>query len=111
MIICLLVFYPASRLDWLVLGRLAAGTLPTIPGNPPTVMLAGTSHTVILIHNAFVYALAPLVLLAAAAGLVALCLSGRFDLHDLGAPPPGSAGTARPGPAAATGRVGAADRA
>jgi hypothetical protein len=92
MIICLLVFYPASRLDWLVLGRLAAGTIPTIPGNPPTVMLAGTSHTVILFHDAFVYALAPLVLLAAAAGLVALCLSGRWDLRDPGVPPPGTAG-------------------
>ena len=51
MIVCLLVFYPASRLDWLVLGRLAAATVPTIPGNPPTIMVAGTSHVVILFHN------------------------------------------------------------
>lgn len=111
MIICLILFYPASRLDWLVLGRLAAATIPTIPGNPPTVMVAGTSHVVILFHNAFVYALVPLVLLAAAAGLVALCLSGRWNLRDAGGPPPGSAGTALPGPAAAAGRVGASDRA
>src|SRR5215471_208476 len=34
MIICLLVLYPASRLDWLVLAIVAAGTLPNIPGNP-----------------------------------------------------------------------------
>ena len=92
MIICLLVFYPASRLDWLVLGRLAAGSIATIPGNPPTIMVAGSSHVVILFHNAFVYALVPLVLLAAAAGLVALCLSGRWNLRDPGGPPPGTAG-------------------
>jgi hypothetical protein len=115
MIICLLLFYPASRLDWLVLARLTAGTIPTIPGNPPTIMVAGTSHMVILIHNAFVYALVPLVLLAAAAGLVALCLSGRWDLRDPGgppgAPPLGAAGLERAGSAAEADRVGAADRA
>jgi hypothetical protein len=92
MIICLLLFYPASRLDWLVLGRLAAATIPTIPGNPPTIVVATTSHVVILFHNAFVYALVPLGLLAAAAGLVALCLSGRWNLHDPAGPPPGPAG-------------------
>jgi hypothetical protein len=92
MIICLLLFYPASRLDWLVLGRLAAATIATIPGNPPTIIVAGTSHVVILFHNAFVYALVPLALLAAAAGLVALCLSGRWNLRDPGGPPPGTAG-------------------
>ncbi len=115
MIICLLLFYPASRLDWLVLARLTAGTIPTIPGNPPTIMVATTSHMVILIHNAFVYALVPLVLLAAAAGLVALCLSGRWDLRDPGgppgAPPLGAAGLEGPGSAAEADRVGAADRA
>ncbi len=115
MIICLLLFYPASRLDWLVLARLTAGTIPTIPGNPPTIMVAGTSHLVIGFHNAAVYALVPLVLLGAAAGLVALCLSGRWNLGapggPPGVPPPGTARVARPGSAAPAGRVGAADRA
>jgi len=32
-----------------------------------------------------------LALLAAAAGLVALCLSGRWNLRDPGGPPPGAA--------------------
>ena len=115
MIICLLLFYPASRLDWLVLARLTAGTIPTIPGNPPTIMLARTSHLVIGFHNAAVYALVPLVLLGAAAGLVALCLSGRWNLGGPsgppGAPPPGTARVAGPGSAAPADRVGAADRA
>ena len=34
MIVCVLVLYPASRLDWLVLARLAAGTIANMPGNP-----------------------------------------------------------------------------
>ena len=35
MVICLLVLYPASRLDWLVLARLAVATLANMPGDPP----------------------------------------------------------------------------
>ena len=34
MIIAVLVLYPASRLDWLVLARLAAGTIANMPGIP-----------------------------------------------------------------------------
>jgi hypothetical protein len=115
MIICLLVLYPASRLDWLVLGRLAAGAIPTIPGNPPTIMVAGTSHLVIGFHNVAAYALAPLALFSAAAGLVALCLSGRWKLGEPGgppgAPPPETAGLVRSDSGAVAGPVGAADRA
>jgi hypothetical protein len=91
MIICVLVFYPASRLDWLVITRLAAGTIPNIPGNPhaPPAMV-GT------LHHVFVVTLAPLVLLFAAIGLVALCLSGRWKLREPaelpGAVPPETAG-------------------
>ena len=44
MIICLLVFYPATRLDWLVLARVAAGTIPNTPGNP-TATRSATSST------------------------------------------------------------------
>ncbi len=43
-------------------------------------------------HYTRVYALVPLALLAAAAGLVALCLSGRWNLRDPGSPPPEAAG-------------------
>ncbi len=34
MIICVLVFYPASRLDWLVLARLTGATIANMPGDP-----------------------------------------------------------------------------
>jgi hypothetical protein len=78
MIICLLVLYPASRLDWLVLAIVTAGTLPSIPapGGP-----------VSTVHHFFVVGFAPLVLLVAAIGLVGLCVSGRWKLREPGGPP------------------------
>jgi hypothetical protein len=83
MIICLLVFYPASRLDWLVLARLAAATIANIPGNPR----APLGPFVGLIHHLSVAVFSPLALLAAAAGLVVLCLTGRWKLRQPGEPP------------------------
>jgi alpha-1,6-mannosyltransferase len=76
MIICLLVLYPASRLDWLVLARLTAGTIALMPGSPsplPAPLLAE------LASDSQV-AVAPVVLLAATVGLVALCISRRWKL-------------------------------
>src|SRR5215469_10092979 len=86
MIICLLVLYPASRLDWLVIATVTAGTIPNIPGNPhPPSGVAG-------VHHFFVVTFAPLVLLVAAIGLVALCVTRRWRLSEPGEPP----GTALP---------------
>ena len=34
MIIVLLMFYPATRIDWLVIARVAVGSMPNTPGNP-----------------------------------------------------------------------------
>ncbi len=73
MIICLLVFYPASWLDWLVLLQLAAGTISNMPGNP----WAPASHLAAMIEYRLVGSIAPLLLLGAAAGLVVLCLPWR----------------------------------
>jgi hypothetical protein len=83
MIICVLVLYPASRLDWLVLGRLAAGTISNMPGNP----YLQHSRLLLLADHFAVRILTPMVMLAAAVALVALCLSGRWKLRD--APEPG----------------------
>jgi len=44
------------------------------------------------VHHFFVVTFAPLVLLAAAIGLVALCVTRRWRLHEPGEPP----GTALP---------------
>jgi hypothetical protein len=76
MVICLLVLYPASRLDWLVLARLTAGTIALMPGSLaplPGRLLAA------LAHDSQV-GVAPVVLLAATAGLVALCVSRRWNM-------------------------------
>jgi hypothetical protein len=82
MIIVLLMFYPVTRLDWLVLGRIAAGTIPNTPGNP-----AGPpGHVLGLLHHYSVAVFAPLVLMAAAAGVVVLCLSGHWTAPEPGGP-------------------------
>jgi hypothetical protein len=75
MIICLLIFYPASRLDWLALAPVAVGTITA----PLGIAEAQLGRAADLIHDFSVDVLSPLVLLAAAAGLVALCLSGRWN--------------------------------
>jgi hypothetical protein len=82
MIICLLIFYPASRLDWLVLAPIAIGTITA----PLGLKEAQLGRAADLIHDFSVNVLSPLVLLAAAAGLVALCLSGRWNARE---PDPG----------------------
>lgn len=82
MIICLLVLYPASRLDWLVLAIVTAGTVPNIPGNPNA-----PPGVVDHLHHFFIVRFAPLVLLVAAIGLVALCVSGRWKLREHCEPP------------------------
>src|SRR5258708_3488525 len=96
-------------------GRLAAGPIASIPGTPRGIMLAGTSPLVIASHNVAVSALAPLALFGAAAGLVALCLSGRWKPGGPGgppgSPPPETAGLVRSGSGTVAGQVGAADRA
>jgi hypothetical protein len=82
MIVCLLVLYPATRLDWLVIARLVAATIPNIPGNP-----SAPSGAVGSAHHIFVFTVAPIVLLAAAVGLIALCLTGWWNRRGPGDPP------------------------
>jgi hypothetical protein len=84
MIICVLVLYPATRLDWLVLARLTAGTIANMPGDP----LLPHGHVLSLLDHYAVHVVAPLVILGAAVGLVALCWSGRWNPPDRDGPPP-----------------------
>jgi len=76
MVICLIVLYPASRLDWLVVVRMTAATFALMPGN------AGypRQHLLKVITSDSLYYLAPAVLLAAAVALVWLCRTGRWDM-------------------------------
>jgi hypothetical protein len=84
MIICVLVLYPATRLDWLVLARLTAGTIANMPGNP----LLPHGHLLSLLDHYAIRAVAPLVILGTAVGLVVLCWSGRWNPKDPADPPP-----------------------
>ena len=77
MAICLLAVYPASRLDWLVLGRLiltAPVYLPGVPGPIP----AWLNNTI----NVVGYYVAPDARLAAAVAFVVLCLTGRWGWRE-----------------------------
>ena len=77
MIICLLLFYPASRLDWIVLGRLTVGTIALIPGDPflhAGGMIDRLNHDVLTLW-------APVLLLVSAVGLACLAATGRWRVH------------------------------
>jgi hypothetical protein len=87
MIVCLLMFYPATRLDWLVLAAIAAGTIAAPLGMPTSPL----GHVVGLLHHLTVLILAPLVVLAAATALVVLCLTRRWNLRDMPSARPGTA--------------------
>jgi hypothetical protein len=77
MIICVLVLYPASRLDWLVLARLTAATIANMPGDP-----SGTpNHSLLALDTFLVHGMAPLVLLTCAGWLVVLAISGQWGLR------------------------------
>ena len=100
MILCLLLLYPASRLDWLVLARLTAGTISNMPGDP----YLHHGHLLNVADHWAVHVIAPIVILAAAVGLVGLCVTGRWDLQEPPGPPPPARApllpAARPVPAA-----------
>ncbi len=87
MIVCVLLFYPASRLDWVVLAWLSAITIAEMPG----VGLADrqTMGRVLADIQAQDLAhLAPLVMLGALLAFVVLCLTRRWNV----APAPDQAG-------------------
>ncbi len=77
MIICVLVLFPASRLDWLILARLGAATIANMPGDPSGVPgRALRDFDVFLVHG-----LAPAVLLAVTVGVVVLAVTGRWGVQ------------------------------
>ncbi len=84
----MLTLYPASRLDWLVLTRLTAGTLANMPGNP----LLPHGHVLHVLDHYAIHAVAPLLILGAAVGPVVLCWSGRWNPPDLDPPYPVDSG-------------------
>lgn len=77
MIFSVLALYPASRLDWVLLARLGAATIGTMPGNPN-----GVPGPTLRPFDAFlVHGLVPTALLACAVGVVVLAISGRWGVR------------------------------
>jgi hypothetical protein len=95
MIICVLVFYPATRLDWLAIAWLTALTIADMPGRGlhPDRGLGTLPHE---LQKQFLQHFAPLVMLVVAIALVVLCLNGRWRAPEasggvpLAAPPQSS---------------------
>jgi hypothetical protein len=79
MAIGLLAVYPASRLDWAVLGQLTAGTLALMPGVVGSVLRL-RPHWLGSVAFLDTFWLMPVVLLACLAALVWLCLSGGWKI-------------------------------
>jgi hypothetical protein len=83
MIICVLVLYPASRLDWLILARLGAATIANMPGDVGGVPVRSLSS----FDRYLVHGFAPTVLLAVAVGVVLLAMSGAWGVQQEPGPP------------------------
>jgi hypothetical protein len=77
MILALLALYPASRLDYVVVVQLMAGTFSMMPGGSPFEPPLGWLRT--FSHEVW-FAGAPLVLLAAVVAAVLLCVSGAWNV-------------------------------
>jgi hypothetical protein len=73
MVFCLLALFPASRLDWPVLARLAAGTLYSLPGMPGP--LPAVFGGFLPVEQRLVV---PVIRLAALAAVIVLCLTGAW---------------------------------
>jgi hypothetical protein len=80
MIIALLALYPASRLDYVVVVQMTAGTFSMMPGGSPFEPPLGWLRT--FSHETW-FAGVPLVLLAAAVAVVLLCV---FNAWNIGQP-------------------------
>jgi hypothetical protein len=77
MIIGLLALYPASRLDYVVIGQMTAGTFALVPGGSTFPPPHGWLTT---FWNATLSAITPTVLLAAVVAVVLLCVSGAWNI-------------------------------
>lgn len=83
-IICVLVFYPATRIDWLAIAWLTALTVADMPGRGlhPTIKLGSLPHE---LQKQFLQHLAPLVMLVTAIALVVWCINGHWRAQPTGA--------------------------
>ena len=75
MILCVLVLFPSTWLDWLVLARLTAATIANMPGD------AGGAPSAVLrpFDVSMVHGLAPAILLAVTVITILVAVSGRWE--------------------------------
>jgi len=76
MALSLLLLYPASALDWLIVARLAVATLANMPGNPAF----PPGHELKVADQFIIHTMAPVALLSCAALLVLLALAGQWNV-------------------------------
>ena len=76
MIICVLVLYPSTVLDFLVLARLAAATIANIPGDPNGV----PSPQLHSFDVAMVHGLAPTILAVVGLCVVLVAVFGKWEV-------------------------------
>ncbi len=81
MAIGLLAVYPASRLDWAVIGQFTIATLANLPG----LVFSLHPHWLSYVAVLSAFRIMPLLLLAALIALVGLALYGRWELGTRGA--------------------------
>ncbi|HSR87266.1 MAG TPA: hypothetical protein VLM11_24055 [Streptosporangiaceae bacterium] len=102
MIFSVLALYPASTLDWVLLARLGAATIGTMPGNPNGVPgKTLRSADIFLVHG-----LVPAVLLGCALAVVVLAISGQWGVKPETARRPVPAAGATPDPGTLPGDCG-----
>jgi len=81
MIMCVLVFYPESRLDWIAVGWLTAITIADMPGIGFGRAALTLGPALNVVQRQIGQRVTPPVMLAAAVALVVLCLTGAWNMR------------------------------
>ena len=81
MIMCVLVFYPESRLDWVAIGWLTAITIADMPGIGFGRAGRTLGPSLLIVQRQIGQRVTPPVMLAAAIALVVLCVTGRWNMR------------------------------
>jgi hypothetical protein len=81
MIMCVLVFYPESRLDWVAIGWLTAISIADMPGIGFGRAARTLGPSLMIVQRQIGQRVTPPVMLAAAIALVVLCITGRWNMR------------------------------
>ena len=81
MIVCVLIFYPSSRLDWIAIGWLTAITIADMPGIGFGRAAKTLGPALSLAQRQIGQRVTPPVMLAAAVALVVLCVTGAWNMR------------------------------